>query len=305
MKQKLALVLGGGGTRGLAHIGVLKVLEREGIPIDFIVATSMGGIIGVLYSLGFCLDEVIAGMQATMVTLSPQKAHPIDKVKLITLRSRQKQMQKQLEPIIGDRTFADLKIPVTLMSVDMVSGEEVALQSGPLLPALLATSAVPGVFPPVHIDDQQLVDGGVIDSLSTPTAVANGATKMIAVDVYPALDSSDPWDDPFNAIMGIQLPFSWLNTNGDDGKVKYPNMVSYLWRAVRVLIWNYHQERLRQAPPDVLLRPDVDHYGSLDFQDVNGPIQAGIDETEKNLAAIKAMLTATPTRSVRNNGSLP
>ncbi|MEM7034497.1 MAG: patatin-like phospholipase family protein, partial [Chloroflexota bacterium] len=91
MSQKIALVLGGGGTRGLAHIGVLKVLEREQIPLDFIVATSMGGIIAVIYALGYSPDEIAQGMQETLVTLSPQKAQALQKIKLISLRSRQKQ----------------------------------------------------------------------------------------------------------------------------------------------------------------------------------------------------------------------
>ncbi|MEM7029721.1 MAG: patatin-like phospholipase family protein, partial [Chloroflexota bacterium] len=233
---------------------------------------------------------IAQGMQETLVTLSPQKAQALQKIKLISLRSRQKQLQKQLELIVGDKTFADLRIPVKIMCTDMVRAEEIVMDEGPLLPALLATCAVPGVFPPVHIGEQQLVDGGVVDSLATHVAFEPESTKIIAVDVYPSVDTETPWIDPFSSIMGIQLPFDWFNGSDKDGTIKYPNVISYLWRATRVLIWNYHEDRLRHAPPNILLRPDVDDYGSLDFTELDGPIQAGVEVTEKHLLDIQALL---------------
>lgn len=313
---KIGLVLGGGGSRGLAHIGVLKILYREQIPIDFIVGTSMGGVIGVLYALGLTPDEIMSRFD-----IPPRS--PLENVQMLTSRARQRRWRKRLSGLVADKTFADLQLPLVLMAVDMISGEEVLLKEGPLLPALLATSAVPGIFPPVSLNDQQLADGGVIDSLATHIAVQLGAERMIAVDVHPALENETLWHDPISAIMGIQLPI--ISSNGpeqeqieqdeieaaenesdkpvsilgfqlssflspDKEKVKIPNPVSSMWRAVRVMTWHLHQKRLADHPPDILMRPSVDQYGSLDFKDINGPIEAGMNEAERHVEALRMLV---------------
>ena len=288
MRPKIALVLGGGGSRGLAHIGVLKVLQHEEIPIDFMVATSMGGLVGVLFALGYPPDQIAQGMQETM-GLTYSNGSVLNNVKLISSRQRQRRLREQLGPLLGDKTFADLNIPTTLMTVDMISGQEIALSEGALIPALLATTAVPGVFPPVNMQDMQLADGGVIDSTATHIAYEQGADQIITVDVYPALETDNPWNDPLSAIMGFQLPIAWLNGTDENDQVKHPNMFSSMWRSVRVMTWHLHQTRLADHPPHILMRPQVDHYGSLDFKDLTGPIAAGQAEAERHLAALRAM----------------
>lgn len=289
MQSKTGLVLGGGGTRGLAHIGVLQVLMREQIPIDFIVATSMGGIVGVLWALGNSPDAIAAGLQRALVLNDPETG-PLDtvrQVKLVSSRARQQRMRQQLQDAIGDRTFADLQLPVSLMAVDMVLGDEVVLSEGPLVPALLATSAVPGVFPPVVIDDRQLADGAVIDSLATHVAFAQGATRVIAVDVQPALDTDHAWVDPIADITGIQWNTWFGRISGDEPK--RPGVLPSLWRSSRIMAWHMHQLRLEQHPPDVLIRPAVDAIGTLDLNNTTRPIAAGIVEAERHLDALLAL----------------
>jgi predicted acylesterase/phospholipase RssA len=274
----IGLVLGGGGSRGLAHIGVLKVLVREQIPIDLIVGTSMGGIVGVLFALGITPERMIE-------ELSVLQSQSWINLKLLSKRSRQRALRKLLSRALADLTFADLRIPTTLMAVDMVQGTEVALNNGALLGATLATSAVPALFPFIEIDGMQLADGGVIDSLSTHIAFEHGADRVIAVDVEPPLDHENPWIDPISTIIGsqISLPFSSSESSST------PNVVASLWRSFRVLSYHIHTERLAACPPDVLLQPDVAGYGSLDFKDVEGPVNAGIAETERRMSELKAL----------------
>lgn len=282
-RPKIGLVLGGGGSRGLAHIGVLEVLAREQIPIDLIVGTSMGGIVAVLFGLGFSSAQIAE-------ELSPlQGASFFGRLKLISSRGRQRQAHEHFAETLAGKTFADLRLPVTLMAVDMVHGEEVALATGPLLPAVLASSAVPGAFPPVHHHGMQLADGGVIDSLATHVAYEQGADKIIAVDVYPPLEKEKPWTDPISAIMGFQLPPGIFSTSGN-GVKRIPTVAASMWRSVRVMTWHLHQQRLLAHPPHVLLRPQVSSYGSLDFKDVEGPRQAGLAEAERHLAELKALV---------------
>lgn len=280
-RPKIGLVLGGGGNRGLAHVGVLKILERENIPIDYIVGTSMGGIIAILYTLGMPPDEMTKSLVASM------EGNTILSMNVFSARSRQRAIRNQLIDFVGEKTFADLDRPVTLMAVDMVSGREVELCNGMLMPALLASSAVPAVFPPVEIDGMQLADGGVIDSLSTHVAYKMGAERVIAVDIYPALETQNPWPDPISDIVGIDWPFNF-SLNGDSKRI--PSSFAAIWRSVRVITWHTHQQRLRENPPDVLLRPDVGGFGSLDFKDMEGPLQAGIEVAEAQLDALRGLL---------------
>ncbi len=276
MRPKIGLVLGGGGSRGLAHIGVLQVLEREHIPIDVIVGTSMGAMIAAAYALGHSPDAIMQFVQR----LDSTKVFALN---IFSAHARQRAVKNILQAAIGDSTFADLKIPTAVMAVDLVTGAEVMLTEGEVIPAVLASSALPGVFPTVEIDKRQLADGGVIDCVATKPALDLGADCLIVVDVYPELATANIWEDPLSATFGVQLP-GFLSLN-------QPSMLTTLWRSHRVMAWHIHTERLKNCPPDILLRPSVEQYGMLDFKDVTGPITAGIVETEKHLPAIRALLT--------------
>jgi NTE family protein len=245
----------------------------------------MGGIVAVLFALGYHPAEIGQGISQIQQSL-------LFNVKLLTARARQRHVRASLFQILEDKTFADLAIPVTLMCVDMRHGCEVQLQEGPLIPALLATSAVPGAFPPVKLNGLELADGGVIDSLATHVAFAQNADKIIAVDVYPVLDKENPWIDPLSGILGVKLPTNIFSLNGGNGD-KIPTLAASMWRSVRVMTWYLHQKRLEDHPPDILLRPEVDTYASLDFRDIDTPVQAGVLEAERYLPALRSLVKAT------------
>jgi NTE family protein len=282
MTPRIGLVLGGGGSRGLAHIGVLQVLVREGIPIDLIVGTSMGAIIGALYASGIHPEEMVKTVQGMQGSQMFSLAH------LFSARSRQRTLEEWLQANLPVSTFEELQCPLTAVAVDVVEGVEVTLDSGPLVPALLASSAVPGIFPPVRRGDQLLADGGVIDSLSTHLGYKLGAEKVIAVDVYPPLERENLWADPLLAMTGLDLPFSLLGS----GHEQAPGIVAALWRSSRVMAWHLHTSRLAAHAPDVLLRPAVEKLGSFDFKDLESPIQAGVEEAERALPALRALCDA-------------
>lgn len=282
MTRRIGLVLGGGGSRGLAHIGVLQVLMREGIPIDLIVGTSMGAIVGALYASGIHPEEMVKTVQGMQGSQMFSLAH------LFSARSRQRTLEEWLQANLPVSTFEELQCPLTAVAVDVVEGVEVTLDSGPLVPALLASSAVPGIFPPVRRGDQLLADGGVIDSLSTHLGYKLGAEKVIAVDVYPPLERENLWADPLLAMTGLDLPFSLLG----GGHEQAPGIVAALWRSSRVMAWHLHTSRLAAHAPDVLLRPAVEKLGSFDFKDLESPIQAGIEEAERALPALRALCDA-------------
>ena len=176
------------------------------------------------------------------------------------------------------------------MAVDMRSGTVVALTDGPLLSAILATCATPGLFPVVELNGMQLADGGVIDSLATQAAREQGADRVIAVDVSLPLEQEKSWRVPISETLGLRLPL--VLSHGID-RATTPWVIASLWRAARVITWHLHEQRLQTHPPDVLLRPQVESYPAFRFGDLRGLVLAGIAEAERQLAELEA-LTRSP-----------
>jgi NTE family protein len=176
--MRIGLALSGGATRGAAHIGVLQVLEREGIHPDLITGTSAGAIVGAAYASGMTPEEIsLLFHQLSWSTLAN-----------ISLRNHlglfnTSPMEEFIESNIGPRTFNDLPIPLAVVACDISTGERVILNQGSVSRAVRASSAVPGLFAPVEIEDRMLVDGGVVDNLPVALAYDMGADYVIGVDI--------------------------------------------------------------------------------------------------------------------------
>ncbi|PRY66423.1 NTE family protein [Vreelandella songnenensis] len=178
--KKVALVLGSGGARGYAHIGVIEALEARGFEIISIAGCSMGALIGGIYASGklpeyrewVCNLDYLDVLRLVDVTWSPMGAIRANKV------------MNKLEGLVGDVLIEDLPIPVTTVATDLVRQREVWFQSGPLLRAIRASIAIPGVITPVSMGDQMLVDGGLLNPLPImPIVAAHDADLVIAVNV--------------------------------------------------------------------------------------------------------------------------
>ncbi len=176
-RAKVTLVLGGGSARGVAHIGVLKVLERERVPIDVIVGTSMGALIGAAYSVGVPLSE----MEEKARGFSWDKLFDLTFPKMAIAEG--KKLEDVIVDILAGRGFGDAKIPIFIVATDIEKNEEVVHSSGDLTKIVRASCSWPGIFNPVEIDGRLLVDGGVKDSVPTRIAKNLGAEFIIASDV--------------------------------------------------------------------------------------------------------------------------
>jgi len=176
-KKKVALALGGGSARGMAHIGVLKVLEREKIPIDMIVGTSMGALIGAGYSVGVPLKH----MEDRSYTFTTRKLLDPTIPKMGMLAGAKLEMI--IKDLLDSKTFDDCRIPLAVVTIDIETGEEVVHQQGELVRIVRASCSWPGVFNPVNIGGRLLVDGGIKHSVPTKIARDLGADYIIAVDV--------------------------------------------------------------------------------------------------------------------------
>lgn len=175
--RKVTLVLGGGSARGLAHIGVLGVLKEKGIPIDNIVGTSMGALVGASYSVGMTLKEMydIAENFTVNQLLDPT----IPRMGLLA----GKKLETMIKLLTQNKSFKDCKIPLSIITTDIQNGEDVIFHDGDLVKTLQASCSWPGIFNPVVIDGRMLVDGGVKNSVPTNIARALGADYILAVDV--------------------------------------------------------------------------------------------------------------------------
>lgn len=279
-QTRVGLVLGGGGARGLAHIGVLKALTREGIPIDCIAGTSMGGLVGALYAAG--IPSAVVEEEIGRLGSVKEQIRLIDvQISTAGLSIRGRRIYNFMADLLGEElTFTDLNLPLAMVAVDIITGQDVVLRGGLVIDAVRATISVPGVFEPVNLGDYRLVDGGVLDNV--PVDVAKevlGATRTIAVDVLPNFSRNAPGREPREA--GLHLPFAPQNFNE-------------IYHVLMIMLGKQTEFRLADNPPDVLIRPEISPEVTLltGFNRGEEIIRAGEEATIAALPAIRALLAA-------------
>ncbi len=279
------LVLSGGGARGFAHIGVLKVLEEEGLRPDFIAGTSMGSIIGGLYAIGYSAGQIEEMVLATdwdelfSDDFGRSNQPMVDKLysdryvadlpfgkKTIQLPSSlvagNKLFLKFSELTMGVRSvddFSQFPIPFVCVATDLVTGEPVVLRSGSLAEAMLASMAVPTVFSPIHVDGKPLVDGGIVRSVPVTDVREMGADQVMVSLVSQKLLSEEE-----------------LN-----------NVFSILTQSLTYQIDKSNREQLPQA--DVVVEPDLGPLLPTDFGLARVFIQQGEIEARRQLSAIRTI----------------
>lgn len=244
-ERRLGLALSGGGGKGAAHIGVLQVMQELEIPIDLIVGTSAGGAVAVLYAAGF---DLLAIQEVFRQSALRRIATPDPTGTGIIGQRRREELLRRL---LGDRTFADLRIPCAVVATDLVSGELVVLREGPVTPALLATTALPALFPPVPYGDMLLADGGILNNLPVDVAYEMGAQRVIAVDLRDA-NADFSLRPEENDNLFARLMFA-------------PKQFAVAQRALSLLMAEATELRLQQYPPDLLIQPDVSSIATLDL----------------------------------------
>ncbi len=205
-KRKVAVVLGGGGARGFAHLGVLLELQSHKIPIDIITGTSMGAAIGAaaalgkdlgkLYRLLTCLDlnDILQVSDRTLREVQRAIGRGVaDYVRKSRWREEEitpdnlTRMYELFSLLTANKSFSDLNIPFALVAADLDTGEKVVLDKGKLYRAVAASSAVPGTFYPVRFGNRFLIDGGVVDKVPVDIAEEMGAKAIIAIDTGASL----------------------------------------------------------------------------------------------------------------------
>ncbi len=286
----VGLVLGGGGARGSAHIGVLKVLERERIPVCQVAGTSMGAIVGGLYSTGYTPDEM-----ATLIETIDWGDMFIDDPprRDIPMRRKDADFRYLLDLEIGyangrvvlpvgfvqgekllmllrrltlstwdAQDFDQLPIPFRAVAADIVTGEKVVFEDGDLALAIRSSMSVPGAFAPVRVDGRLLVDGGMVDNVPVDVVRGMGATRMIVVDVGSPLHKEEALTNP--VVIMDQMVSALMNE-------KTKHTLATL------------------GPQDVLIRPELGDITAAEFNRGKEAIEIGERAAEAVVPQLRAM----------------
>lgn len=211
-----AVALGGGGARGMAHIGVLKVLEHEGLRPDLVVGTSVGALIGAIYCAGVPIREMEDVARKVKWGDMGSFAWRLTGV------SSNMKMERWLKSFMPTRHFADLKIPLAICATDLVTGNNVEILQGDLFSAVRASCALPGIYEPVKLDGMLCADGGMVAYLPAPQAKQLGADVVLASDVR-----SETWlpEPPKNAYQVLVQAFSIVTYRASELSLKAADVV--------------------------------------------------------------------------------
>lgn len=281
-RPKIGLVLSGGGARGAAHVGVLKVLEENRIPVDYIAGTSFGAIVGGLYAAGYSADELEdilkdINWQQILSSKAPRSQRSFrrkqdDQGFLIKFKVGFKDgkfnlpggliapnnLRLKLRDLASGRTevahFDDLAIPFRAVATDLETGQEVVLGSGNLASAMVASMAVPALFPPVDHGGRLLVDGGVANNMPVNVVRAMGADIVIAVDISALLKSRE----------------------------EISSFASVLDQLMTILSKKSASAQLASLTArDILIRPDLEGIGFVDFERTLEALPRGVAAARK------------------------
>lgn len=193
--RSFGLALGGGAARGVAHLGVLKVLEETGLRADYVVGTSAGSIVGALYAGGYSWETIADVTRALDWGDIVQPVFP--KMGLV----RADKLEKRLVDLLGDRTIEELDIPFKATTVDLSRGELFVMDSGPVSTAVRASCSIPGIFEPVELDGRLLVDGGVLNDVPFDICREMGAEVVLAVDLNADMIDEKTPENIFNVLI--------------------------------------------------------------------------------------------------------
>jgi NTE family protein len=281
----ITLALGGGGAKGNSHIGVIRRLEKEGYRIRSVAGTSFGGLVAILYASGLTPDEI-----EEVFTLTDQGSLYVrdskDGPSLLGLAG----VRRLLDSLLGEKTFNDLNIPCAVTAVDTKTGKEVVITEGFLKDGVLATIALPGIFPPLILNDWELMDGGVLNPV--PVSVA----RVLSPDLpIVAVVLNDPLDIPVRT-YSIPVPSIFPKQITDRiYRLHVAQAFDVFMRAVDLSSRAVAHYRLESDAPDIIVRPNVHHIDLLDKVVVKEIAMLGEEAVEAILPELKRV-TSWPSR---------
>jgi NTE family protein len=275
----IALALGGGGVRGIAHIGVIRRLEKNGFTIKAIAGTSAGGLIGSVYAAGHRPETIVEQLTTTRSSRLFARSSA-DGPSLLGLQG----VAKLLFEMLGDIEFKDLLIPFACTAVDIKADQEVILSEGRVVDAVLSTIAIPGVFPPRKHGDLTLIDGAVLDPV--PVALARWLAPGLPVIAVCLSPEPAKWAQlpPLSIIPIDSISNPILESLS---KMRYGHALSIFIRSIDITSMMLAETRMQIDKPDVLIRPSLENFSILQEADPDELIDIGEIATDHALPEIR------------------
>lgn len=250
---RVAVVLGAGASRGFAHIGVLKILEANKIPVNMVVGTSAGSFVGGLYAYGF------DAYQLQKIALNIEKSDIVDLVMPDNGFIKGEKLAQYVNSMVKNTPIEKMRIPFYAVATSVPSGQEVVFGKGDTGAAVRASCSIPGVFRPEKIGDRMYVDGGVVSPIAVEAARRYGADIVIAVDISSDLDKRPPEGTIDTILQSINIMYSKLSA-------------------------------IQTAKADVVIRPKVGYIGSSEFEKRNEAIMEGEKAALEAMPGIRAVI---------------
>ena len=250
---KVALVLGAGASRGFTHIGAVKILEANGVPIHLIVGTSAGSLVGSLYAYGF------NAFQLQSLSFSIEKGDIVDLTVPDNGFIKGEKLESYVNHMVNSTPIEKMRTPLYVVATDLQSGEEVVFTSGNTGTAVRASCSIPGIFQPVKIGAKTYVDGGLVSPVAVDYARKMGADLVIAVDVSTGTNNTPPQTAVDTIMQSFIIMYSTISQN-----------------------------QLSRA--DIVIRPKVSHIGSTDFSKRHEAVLEGEKAALEAMPAIKKAL---------------
>lgn len=278
-EPNIGIALGGGGAKGAAHIGVLKVLEKYGIKISTIAGASAGSIIGAGYALGLTPDEILKRSEKfnnrKFLRISNFHFFQESLIKSVDI-------EKVIKDIVGENNFEDTKIPFQALAIDLEAGTEVPLKTGKLWEALRASSAIPGIFSPHFLDGRYLVDGGLLNNVPVNLLRGNKNVDIVLGVELGSFTSRQYiagmiWERYYHKPELFKLYPGRLARL----KLNFTLMLHILLRSIDIIREEAQQTRYSAAKPDLIIRPEVESISLLEFDHYKEGVQAGIVAAEQ------------------------
>jgi NTE family protein len=252
-RPRVGLALGSGGARGFAHLGAIKVLKDEGIPIDLIAGSSMGALVGCFYGVGIDIENLY------QLSVAFKRKYFLDftvpKMGFIA----GKKVKEFIRFFTHGKNIEELNLPVGVVATDLLTGEKVIFREGPVAEAVRASISIPGIFIPEKLNGRLLVDGGVSDRVPVSVVRDMGADIVIAIDVS-RVERNAEISSIYDVIMqSIDIMQTEIFTN-------------------------------REIASDIMIRPRVEMYSSRAFTNIKEIIAIGEEETRKQIDQIKSVI---------------
>lgn len=278
-ERRVALVLSGGGARGLAHIGAIDELVSRGYTITSIAGTSIGALIGGLWAAG-----QLDALRQELTNLDRRRILSLMGISLgLDHVATGEKLMMALEALVGDRKIEDLPIKFCCVASDIVSGREMVFNEGSLLQAIRASISIPGFFSPVIDGERVLVDGSVHNTLPLDRVMRQEGDLLVAVNV------SAPDDEPYVCYLKPQCERhssleSAIRSHFPFNKIKFSeNYFNMALRVARLTIQNNTQMALRLTPPDLYVQLPMCRYSLFDYDKAEEIIAYGREEMGRKL----------------------